>query len=96
MKFELVLSKLTQQQIKDAIDYYQSIEHSTVKDDFLNDFYSSVERLKTNPYYRFWTDKYRGMRLDKFPYIVFFRIQDNMVKIVSVFHTSQDPDKYPI
>ena len=42
MKFDIVLSELAQQQIKDAIDYYQSIEHSTVKDDFLNDFYSSA------------------------------------------------------
>ena len=31
MKFEQVLSELAQQQIKDAIDYYQSLEHSTVK-----------------------------------------------------------------
>ncbi len=95
MNYEIALSKLAQRQIDEAYEYYQSLEHSTVQNDFLIDFYNSANRLKTNPNYRFWTKKYRGMLLDKFPYIVFFRIENKIVKIVAVFHRSQNPDKYP-
>jgi hypothetical protein len=97
MTYRIVFSELAELQLADACDYYQSRQHTTLVDDFLNDFYDSIERLKINPNCRFWTEKHQGLLLNKFPYVVFFRIieEEKTVKLVSIFNTHQNPDKYP-
>jgi hypothetical protein len=40
--------------------------------------------------------QYRRAMVRRFPYAVFFKAQDQVITIYSVFHCSQDPSKWHV
>ena len=50
-----------------------------------------------NPFFEIKIKNYRVLPLSKFPYIIIYKILEDtkIVDIVSIFHTSQNPKKYP-
>jgi mRNA-degrading endonuclease RelE of RelBE toxin-antitoxin system len=50
-----------------------------------------------NPFFEIKIKNYSVLPLSKFPYIIIYKILEDtkIVDIVSIFHTSQNPKKYP-
>lgn len=94
MGFELRISPLAVHEIDEALGYYLQISES-VAQSFDEDLNNAFTVLEENPYFQ---NRYRDVRalpLEIFPFLLFFTIEGNIVDIHSVFHTSQNPEKYP-
>ena len=57
----------------------------------------TIELLEINPFFQKRFNNYRVIPLNKFPFILIYVIleEEKLVFIESVFHTSQNPKKYP-
>ncbi len=97
MRYKVLLSKIAQQNIEQAIDYYISTVNKKVANQFLRDFRKTYKSLQINPFYQFHDNNYRFLPFSKFPYIAFFIVdeKDKTVLINAIFRTSQNPIKYP-
>ena len=69
-----------------------------VSDQFIDTISEIYFLLETNPFFSIRYKSYHAISVSKFPYLLFFEIdEDNkIVYILSCFHTSKNPKKYPI
>lgn len=97
MDFKTVLTPSAKKDFDQAFAYYFDNVGYTVAQNFLNEVNWAFETLKINPYYQVRKGKYRAFPLSIFPFLIFFELLEErkVVKILSIFHTSQDPKKYP-
>jgi toxin ParE1/3/4 len=96
MGYEIQFRKSALNEIEKALDYYLTISPS-VGFSFDEDMEYAILILKQNPHFEIKFNNYRVLPLSKFPYIVIYTILEDIkiVDIVSIFHTSQNPKKYP-
>jgi len=53
---------------------------------------ATIERIRQNPLgYQVLFRELRRALLRRFPYAVFFRLQDDVIVVVAVLHTRRDP-----
>ncbi|WP_269235398.1 type II toxin-antitoxin system RelE/ParE family toxin [Flavobacterium flavigenum] len=98
MNYKVIVSPIAIKNIEKAIEYYVLKAGKKVALNFLNDYKKVYKALQINPLHQFHDNNYRYLPFKKFPYIAFF-IVDELTKTVflnAVFHTSQNPEKYPI
>ncbi len=95
MSYKIRLEKGAKLDIDDALFYYENEVSKKVAQKFLDDIENRLKSLKINPFYRIYYKDFRGIPLKKYPYIVFFKIdEDNKLILVnSVFQTDQNPNK---
>ena len=96
--FKAIFTEIAEQHIEEACQYYNSLPYRNVADNFLNDLDHIITLIEGNPFVQLWDNNYRAIPLLKFPYLVFFEIieLEIIIKIVAIFHTAQNPDKYPL
>lgn len=97
MNYKIIVSPIASQNIEDALEYYIDKASKKVALDFLKEYRKTYKALQTNPFYQFHDNNYRFLPFDKFPYIAFFIVDEpsETVFLNAVFHTSQNPNKYP-
>jgi plasmid stabilization system protein ParE len=97
MNYRIIVSPIASKNIEDALEYYIDKATKKVALDFLKDYQKTYKTLQTNPFFEFHDTNYRFLPFDKFPYIAFFIVDEpcKTVFLNAVFHTSQNPDKYP-
>ena len=98
MSYKIIVSPIASKSIDDAVAYYMKLSDKKVALSFLKDYKQTYKALQINPFYQLYDNNYRFLPFKKFPYIAFF-IADKPSKTVffnAVFHTSQDPEKYPV
>ena len=97
MNYRVIISPNASRNIDDAVEYYKENVSKKVALDFLADFQNTYKALQRNPFYKMHDKTYRFLPFKKFKYIAFFIIDEmnETVLLNAVFHTSQDPDKYP-
>ncbi len=97
MGYEVDILPSAKIEIAEALDYY-SIISDILPQKFMDELYSLYELLRINPHYQKRHEYIRGLPLRRFPYILFFTVDETIktVKVLSCFHTSQNPKKYPI
>jgi plasmid stabilization system protein ParE len=97
MAYSILITPAARKQIEDATAYY--LEHASKKValKFLQDFNRAVADILKVRYFRVFYLNFRGRMLTKFPYIVFYTLDEEkeMIIIKAVFHTAQTPQKYP-
>ncbi len=98
MNYKVIVSPIASKNIEDAVEYYSQKVSQKVALDFLNDYKMTYKALQKNPFYRFHDNNYRFIPFSKFPYIAFFILDESSktVFLNAVFHTSQNPSKFPI
>lgn len=96
MAFEIRLREEAAIEIEEALEYYLKISPQ-IAFSFDEELDENFLILKQNPYFEEKINDYRVLPLQKFPYIIIFSIieSNNLIDIVSIFHTAQDPNKYP-
>ncbi len=95
MSYKINLEKGAKLDIDDALFYYRNNVSKRVAKNFSADVRKGFKAIKINPYYRQYANGYRGLPLKKFPYIIFFKIdeENKIIFINSVFETHQEPKK---
>ncbi len=61
-------------------------------EEFLRVFYASANELSRNPF--IYTKVYRNFHrrlLKRFPYAIYFMIEDNQIVVCGLFHTARNP-----
>ena len=98
MNYKIIVSPIACQNIEDAVEYYIEKATKKVASDFLKDYRKTYKAVQTNSFYQFHDNNYRFLPFDKFPYIAFFIVDEpsKTIFLNAVFHTSQNPDKYPL
>ena len=76
----------------DAVEYYEG-QVSGLGLDFEQEVRSALRIIQQNP--EMWPKRSRDVRrylVERFPYVIHFKIMDDCVKIIAVAHTSRRPD----
>jgi plasmid stabilization system protein ParE len=77
--------------VLDALDWYNSLSPALAAQ-FRIELESVIERISANPnQYALVTDAIRHARFRRFPYSLFFRADDDRVRVIACFHASRNP-----
>lgn len=96
MEFSFKFLPIAEENIEDATAYYAEISMKVLKS-FNKQLDLSISRILINPFFQKRYKNVRAFPLKKFPYIIFYEVDENekMIYILSVFCTHQNPVKYP-
>lgn len=95
MNYKVIVSPIALKNIENALEYYLNNANKKVANNFLKDYQRTFKTLITNPFNQFHDINYRFVPLSKFPFIIFYIIneENKTVEINAIFHTSQNPNK---
>ena len=96
MEYNVIISPYALNEIEEITDFYNSI-NLLVLIKFIDILDESIQSLSCNPHFYVKYKTYRSLPLKRFPFILIYDIDENCkeVKILSCFHTSRNPNKYP-
>lgn len=97
MTYKVVITPVAQRNIEEAIVYYKNNASDKVATLFLQDFKLTINAIQKVKYFNFFFENFRGKPLKKFPFIVFYTLDESskIIMIKAVFNTNQDTSKYP-
>ncbi|WP_027384409.1 type II toxin-antitoxin system RelE/ParE family toxin [Epilithonimonas caeni] len=97
MAFKVIISDEAKLDLENSYLYYQENASKKVADNFIKDLRKSIKIISDNPYFKIWFEEFRAKPLGKYPFLVFFSVdkKESTIVIARVFHTSQNPEKYP-
>jgi len=98
MIYKIVVTPDAIENIDNAVYYYKKEVSAHVAKLFIDDYKKTCKDIQKTKYFQFFFENFRGKPMKKFPFIVFYTIDEGLKIIVikAVFHTSQDTGKYPI
>jgi len=93
MNYEILLQSEAVTDIQGAFDWYEH-KRFGLGDEFMSEIEDGLERLSRHPqHYSATTQKYRKLRIKRFPYLIVFEIEDLKVIINAVRRISQEPKR---
>ena len=83
--------------LREAVAYYISVAPPKIAKNFLKEYTSIKDFIKNHPYQRKYRGELRGVIMKKYPYIVFYKVNDTEKQIIikGIFNTYQDTSRYP-
>lgn len=93
--YQLQVLRKARQDMQKAADWYN--EHQTgLGDRFLREVINSFRLIGVNPlhYQERFSRKFRFANVHNFPFVVVFKIKNQLVVVNSVFHTSRNPKRF--
>ena len=96
MSYKIVIEPRAIIDIQDAVDYYD-FKQIGLGAYFFQNLEDHIEVISKNPLFQIRYKDYRGLPIQKFPFIIFYFTDEEkkIVYILSVFNTSLNPKKYP-
>ncbi len=89
---QLIISQLAEEDLKEAKEYYNSKKEG-LGDEFVSEIEDTLKRIVLNPkQYPKVKKDIRKALTNKFPYGIFFVFKSYIINVLSVFHTSRNPD----
>lgn len=96
MAVELIIAQEAQRDIEEAYGWFED-RRTGLGEDFLSCVDAAVQNICRMPkLYAKVHEEYRRALVRRFPYAVFYEYTGVKVVIYSIFHTSQDPDKWRV
>ncbi len=97
MNYKVILSPVAKADIRQAVKYYTLKVSETVAENFLSELENAIKVIAINPFFQVYYKENRGLPMRKFPYIIIFKVDkpEQTVFVKAIFHTSQNPEKYP-
>lgn len=97
MAYKIIVTPDAIQNIDDAVYFYKKEVSDRVAKKFIDQYKQTFKDILKTPYFKVFFQDFRGKPMKKFPYIVLYTINESLKIIIikAVFHTSQDPKKYP-
>jgi toxin ParE1/3/4 len=98
MSYKIVVTPDAIKNIENAVNYYKFEVSDKVAKLFINDYQKTFKDIQKTKYFQYFFEDFRGKPMKKFPFIVFYTINEEIkvIFIKAVFHTSQNPGKYPL
>jgi toxin ParE1/3/4 len=96
MAYKIIVSPKAQKEIENAIDYY-ALYSSNAPKSFIYLLKDAYATLETNPFFSLRYKNIRSLKINKFPYSLYFTINEiqNTVRVLSCFHNKRNPNKRP-
>lgn len=94
MAVELILAQEAQQDIEEAYGWFEE-QRVGLGEDFLTCVDACIQKICRRPgLYAKIHEEYRRALVRRFPYAIFYEYIGGEVIVYSIFHTSQDPQKW--
>ena len=91
---KLILLPRAEEDIAEAYAWYQERQPG-LGEEFLRCVDARLLSIQRNPeMYALAHESYRRALLRRFPYAVFYEVLEDSITVYSVFHCSQDPEKW--
>lgn len=97
MKYKILFSLRAEKEFNEAHEYY--IDSSfQAGENFSRRFIEAINKLDTNPYQRLRYKEVRSIKLEKYPFTLFYKFNEEkgLIKILSCFHDKRNPTNRPI
>ena len=96
MEYKLIVSKRAQKEIEGAIDFYRE-KSQTSTPHFIENLEKSYAYILDRHYQRVRYKNIRSIKIKKFPYNLYFIINEEKqnIRILSCFHQKRNPMKRP-
>jgi plasmid stabilization system protein ParE len=94
MAYKIITSTKAEFDVDKAIEYYKDINIQLAKD-FLTELKATSKYIQKHP--KKIQIRYANIRvafLKRFPFGVHFRLEDKTISILSILHTSGDPENW--
>ncbi len=88
--YEIFLDNKARSDIQSAYDFYEEKQFG-LGDQFLKRLNQAFQALELNPFYQIRYDKVRCYPIQKFPYMLHYRLEESLVVIYGVINTSMNP-----
>ncbi len=91
MKYELIISEIAETEISDAYIWY-NFQKVNLGEVFRTELINAISNISKNPFA--FQNRYKNIRiayLKKFPYGIHFNVKENIITVISVFHSSRNP-----
>jgi len=97
MAFKIEYTYQAEIDVSKAIDYYTRNASIKIAKSFYNKLLAAEKVLKRTPFFEEIYIDFHRLPLQVFPFIIIYKIEKQIetIKIFRVFHTSQNPEKYP-
>lgn len=91
MIYQVVLQSEAVADIQNAFEWYEG-QLAGLGYELIEEVEEALERLSRHPqHYSASNQKYRKLRIKRFPYLVIFEIEDVQVIVIAVRRISQEP-----
>lgn len=91
MQFNLELSSKAEIDLENSFEYYNK-QSKLIAGKFYNTVNHSLNIIKNNPYsFQVVYKNVRRFALNKFSFVIYYYIESNVIKVISIFHTSRNP-----
>jgi len=97
MAYKIITNPEANRDIVNSFEYYKNVAGKKVANSFFKDFKFTVNKLQKVAYFQKIHNDFHRLPLRVFPFIILYKIEKQIetIKIFRVFHTSQNPEKYP-
>ena len=95
MAFKLLIKEEANADIVKAYSYYET-KKPGLGDRFIQTLYEHFQRIRNTP--ELFPKKNRNFReavMSHFPYLIIYRIEDDVIYVLSIFKTWMDPKQKP-
>jgi plasmid stabilization system protein ParE len=91
VNLEVQFHPLVRAEIQEAHDWYER-QHKGLGNDFLNHLEQALQSIAGNPaaFGVAWRQVRAGL-VKRFPYVIYFRLLPNQIRIIAVVHAARDP-----
>ena len=95
MPFDIVFEKRAEFDIQQAVDYYDT-QQIGLGEKFWLSVSKHISSISKNPFFQIRYSNVRCLPVKKFPFMIHFLVDEKrkIAYIISIFHTSQSPDKW--
>ena len=91
---DLIILPKAEQDVTDSYIWHEAQEVG-LGEEFLHCVDACIQSIRQNPQiYQVVHESYRRAVIRRFPYVIFYEYLDNTIIIYSVFHCSQNPQKW--
>lgn len=96
MGYNLVISPEAQTDFDLSYEYYLEISW-VIANKFKQELFDYLEKIQTNPLLEIRYLDFRFMPMNRFPFVIIYTVDldEKLVEIRAIFHTSRDPYDYP-
>ena len=94
--YQIEISDEAEIDFTEIYDYYLQKAGQSIANGFINDFEAALNSLKTVVFFEVIYNEFRRLPL-KYPFILIYKVDQKkqIIRIYRIFHTSQNPEKYP-
>ena len=93
MGYKIEIKEEALEDIRSVFQYYEKAVEG-LGDDFLSELDEYISIVEDNPYLFEEKHKpFREVKINRFPYLIIYEIEEEKVIIYAVFHTSRSPKK---